>query len=224
MPKPQHHTGNAKHFIAPFEVVIHNKPNDCWVSILGKVLNITPLIVEFKDSNSIRPLIAYAGKDISHWFDRRTREINHRVHPVTGVLVPYCPHGSIPHINPEVPNTQWKPIHVPWWEDPNYVVGDLTKKVRPIRIRNMLTFDEAQINVCCEDSILRIAERYSIFNSDPLSYAWKYFETELEMEKNLEENGVMDERDLLTDLGLPKDLYVPTITIYYKDDFKWEDQ
>lgn len=54
-----------------------------------------------------------------------------------------------------------------------YQVGLLTKRVRPIRIINMLTQQEVLINVCAEDTFYRIAERYSPFCQDSDSYAWR---------------------------------------------------
>jgi len=38
--------GPAPHrrYYTPAEVAIHNKENDCWVSFLGKVYDLTPLI------------------------------------------------------------------------------------------------------------------------------------------------------------------------------------
>lgn len=105
-------------YIAPFEVVIHNKPNDCWVSFLGKVYNITPLIKQYQGENCVRPLIAFAGKDISDWFDAKTGDIQHYIHPITGVRVPYCPHGRIPHVEIQIPSTEWRPLkRTPWWFD-----------------------------------------------------------------------------------------------------------
>lgn len=108
---------------APFEVVIHNKPNDCWVSLLGKVLDITPLIKEYAGDKCIKPLLAMAGKDISHWFDERTGDIQHYIHPETGVRVPYCPHGLLPDVSVVVPATSWKPLESPpWWKNEKYQV------------------------------------------------------------------------------------------------------
>lgn len=108
---------------APFEVVIHNKPNDCWVSLLGKVLDITPLIKEYSGEKCIKPLLAMAGKDISHWFDERTGDIQHYIHPETGVRVPYCPHGLLPDVSVVVPATSWKPLESPpWWKNEKYQV------------------------------------------------------------------------------------------------------
>ena len=104
---------------APFEVVIHNSPSDCWVSFLGKVFDITPIIKQYEDQSCIKPLVAMAGKDISHWFDDKTGDIQQYIHPETGVKVPYCPHGPLPDIPVEVPATSWMPLldRSPWWKD-----------------------------------------------------------------------------------------------------------
>lgn len=103
---------------APFEVIIHNQPNDCWLSFLGKVFDVTPLVKQYKDKDCIKPILAFAGKDVSHWFDEKTGEIRHFIHPVTGVEVPYCPHGPIPDVKCQVPSTEWRPIDgTPWWHN-----------------------------------------------------------------------------------------------------------
>lgn len=106
----------------PFEVIIHNTPNDCWLSFLGKVFDATPVIKKHKEENCVKPLIAFAGKDVSHWFNERTGDIQHYIHPVTGVEVPYCPHGRIPDVHYEVPTTLWRPLDgPPWWKDSKLV-------------------------------------------------------------------------------------------------------
>lgn len=43
------------------------------------------------------------------------------------------------------------------------------------------------------------------------------------MDKTLEENGIPDEMDTFTNLGLPANLYIPGIFVYHNDDLKWED-
>lgn len=68
-------TSKIRYYL-PSDVVLHNKPNDIWVSFLGKVCDITPLIKEFKGKGVTKPLLAYAGKDISHWFDKRTQDVS----------------------------------------------------------------------------------------------------------------------------------------------------
>ena len=100
----------------PFEVILHNKPDDCWISFLGKVFDVTPLIKQYKREDCVKPLIAFAGKDVSNWFDERTGDIQYRVHPITGVEVPYLPHGPLPETECEVPSTKWRPYeNPPWW-------------------------------------------------------------------------------------------------------------
>lgn len=207
---------------APFEVVVHNSPDDCWISFLGKVFNITTLIAKYSGQKCIKPLLAMAGKDVSHWFDPATGDIQQHIQPETGVRVPYCPHGVLPDVSSEVPATSWKPLDgLPWWKNENYQVGLLTKKTRPIRIMNMLTLAEVTINVCCEDTFERILERYTLFNSDASSYTWRYLDKNIDMSKTMEENGIPDERDVFTDLGLPQNFYLPSIFLYYNDDMKW---
>lgn len=43
------------------------------------------------------------------------------------------------------------------------------------------------------------------------------------MNKTMEENGIPDERDLFTDLGIPQNSYIPSILLYYNDDLKYFD-
>ncbi|KAL1491852.1 hypothetical protein ABEB36_012387 [Hypothenemus hampei] len=209
--------------IAPFEVVVHNTPHDCWISFLGKVYNITLLIKRHNGEKCIKPLLAMAGKDVSHWFDPKTGDIKLHVHPETGVKVAYCPHGPLPDVPLEVPATSWQGLDPkPWWKDDDkYQIGWLSQKVRPIRIINMLTLSEVTMNVCCEDTFFRILERYKLFNSDAETYTWRYLDTNLDMSKTLEENGIPDEREKFTELGLPPNFYVPSIFLYYNDDLKW---
>ncbi|KAJ8918875.1 hypothetical protein NQ315_011167 [Exocentrus adspersus] len=209
-------------YYAPFEVVVHNAPDDCWVSFLGKVFNITPLLKKYEGDKCTQPLITFAGKDISHWFDEKTGDIQYYIHPETGCRVPYCPHGPIPDVSVEVPATSWKPLRrLPWWQDERYQIGLLTKRVRPVRIVNMMCPKEIVLNVCCEDTFARILQRYLMFNCDAESYTWRYLDRPIIMEKTMEENGIPDERDLFTDLGIPQNYYVPTILLYYNDDLKY---
>ncbi|EEB19742.1 Cytochrome b5 isoform, putative [Pediculus humanus corporis] len=131
-------------YYLPTDVILHNKPEDCWVSFLGKVCDVTPIVKEYENEKEVKPLLAHAGKDISHWFDERTQDIKYMIHPVTGVKVPYCPHGPIPHVHPQVPSTKWQPLPgvkrpydgLPWWRNKKYVVGLLSKNPRPLKIVN----------------------------------------------------------------------------------------
>lgn len=75
-------------------------------------------------------------------------QIRHYIHPVTGVRVPFLPHGVLPHVGIHVPSTEWQPLNKePWWFDPSYVIGMVTKNARPMRIMNVLTGQENVIEV-----------------------------------------------------------------------------
>lgn len=58
-----------KKYWKPADVALHNRPEDCWVSFNGIVMDLTPLVQEYRNRPEILPLLAEAGKDISHWFD-----------------------------------------------------------------------------------------------------------------------------------------------------------
>lgn len=81
-------------------------------------------------------IIAFAGKDVSHWFKGQTWI--HHTHPIITSETPYYRFG--PGISqPVVPSTRWRPYVDPWWLDPKLVIGNATAKTRPIRILNTLT-------------------------------------------------------------------------------------
>lgn len=89
----------------------------------------------------------------------------------------------------------------------------------------MLTRTEDVINTCEEETINDIRDRYMEFNQHGQSYTWKAlldgeFAT-LDMSKTLEENGVVDETEKFSGLGLDEDFYVPTLHIYFNDDLTY---
>ncbi|XP_046389609.1 cytochrome b5 domain-containing protein 1 [Ischnura elegans] len=206
----------------PSDVVIHNQPCDLWVSYLGNVYNLTPLIVEFTNIGAvklIKPLLAFGGKDISEWFNPDTGELRTYTHPITWTTAPYTPHGTLPHLGPLMPTSLWKPLtKKPWWKDTRYMIGRLTAKARPIRILNVLTGHDDQIEVCCEDTLNRIQERYLFLNNHSGSYTWKFEGRVLNMNLTLAENGIPDEREEFIELLLPEKFYIPAIMIYNNDD------
>lgn len=67
---------NELPYFLPSDVVLHNQPDDIWLSLLGFVYDLTPLIKEYKGRKEIKPLLAYAGKDISHWFNKKTKDVS----------------------------------------------------------------------------------------------------------------------------------------------------
>lgn len=62
-------------YFTPGEVAAHNTPEDCWVSYLGRVYDLTPLCAEHAGSILLKPILTHAGKDISHWFDPSTKDV-----------------------------------------------------------------------------------------------------------------------------------------------------
>ena len=99
------------------------------------------------------------------------------------------------HVPPPHPDASWSPnFDVPWWKDfTKYMIGHLTVKTRKLRIINMLTKHDDIIEVCTEESLNEILERYLELNSHAASYTWKREGRILDMAKNLEENEIPDE-------------------------------
>lgn len=201
------------------EVSIHNKPHCCWVVIFGLVRDLSPLLQEYRGKPEVATLLKFAGEDISHWFDQETGDIRYFIHPETAVRVPFTPFGTIPHVDTHLPSYHWKGLKtVPWWKDERYIIGKVTNKTLPINIVNVLTHQSIRLEVCCEDTLRRIEERYSKFNSNTQQYLWKYNGQVLDMDKTLEENGIVDRLDLFDAYFMPRDYYVPSIFIYFMDE------
>lgn len=144
----------------------------------------------------------------------------HYIHPETGIRVPYCPHGRIPDVPCFVPNSNWRPTDPPWWQDEQLQIGWLSRNVRPLRVLNMLTFKQVQINVCSEDTFFRIKERYRPFCRNIEYYLWRYFDKTIKMDQTMEENGIIDERECFLHLDLPQQFYVPCVFVYFSDNLK----
>ena len=74
------------------------------------------------------------------------------------------------------------------------------------------------MEVACEESINEILDRYLVINCHAASYTWKRLGAVLDMSKTLEQNGIPDEREELTKLGIHHDDYVPALHLYFNDD------
>jgi len=206
-------------YFTPREVAEHNTYDDLWVSWLGNVYDLTSLSLEHRGDILLNPIIKNAGKDISHWFDKNTKNIRMHMNPKLGCMCPYTPDGRFIHIPPPAPYANWKPtVETPWWEDSKYCIGKLSKKTRKIRIVNTLTKDEHIIEVCSEESLNAIQDRYLKLNAHSKGYIWKRLGNLLDMEKTLEENNVKDESQEFEMLGMDEEEYLPVIHIYFSDD------
>ncbi|CAM4708169.1 cytochrome b5 domain-containing protein 1 [Caretta caretta] len=206
-------------YFTPREVAAHARPGDLWVSFLGRVSDLSPLVRQHEGDVLLRPILEAAGKDISHWFNPKTRDIQTHVDPLTGCVKYYTPQGRFIHIPPQLPRSDWaNDFGLPWWKDSKYEVGILASKTRHIRIVNTLTSQEHMLEVCAEESMWEILRRYLPHNAHAASYTWKYEGVNLDMDKTLEQNKIPDEDVEFYQLNLDSDLYTPGILLYFNDD------
>ncbi|KAG8141057.1 hypothetical protein E2320_003698 [Naja naja] len=206
-------------YFTPREVSVHNRPWDLWVSYLGQVYDLSPLSEEYKGDLLMKPLLEVAGKDISHWFNPRTKDIQTHVDPLTGCLKYYTPQGRFVHIPPPLPRSDWaNDFGVPWWKNPIYEIGTLSAKTRHIRIINTLTSQEQTLEVCSEETMWEILRRYLPYNAHAASYTWKYHGVCLDMDKNLQDNYIPDEDEEFYQLNMDADAFTTAILLYFNDD------
>ncbi|XP_004571634.1 cytochrome b5 domain-containing protein 1 [Maylandia zebra] len=210
--------GRPRYF-TPSEVAAHNTAEDLWVSFLGKVYDLSPLMSQYKGDVLLLPIMEFAGKDISSWFDPKTEDILKYVDPLTCCVAYYTPRGRFLHIPPNGPRSDWdSDIGQPWWRDSRYEVGLLSAKTRWMRIINTLTSQEQRMEVCSEETLNEILQRYLRYNSHARSYTWKYNGAVLDMNKTLSENNVPDNDLELEQLRLDRDAFTPAILLHYNDD------
>ncbi len=91
-----------------------------------------------------------------------------------------------------------------------------------IKITNMMTRSEDTIQICQEETIADVRNRYMEYNLNSNSYTWKALINGefvlLKLELTLEQNGIKDESESFVRLGMDEDFTVPNIHIYYNDD------
>lgn len=136
------------------EVVVHNRHDDIWVIVNGKVIDLTSFFVRIQGLISpvslkismvrielalksvfqkpLQELLAYAGKDLSHFFDAHGR-------PLTRISV----EGNIqPRLVATLEPTKCTEEAcelLNWWNEPHYVIGEITQQERRLCIVNTLT-------------------------------------------------------------------------------------
>ncbi|KAJ3332581.1 Cytochrome b5 domain-containing protein 1 [Blyttiomyces sp. JEL0837] len=208
-------------YYTPAEVELHNAPHDIWMSWLGYVYDLSVLFDDKEGDPLLAPILKNAGKDISHWFDRRTGDLKVHVNPLTDTVTAYTPEGRFLHVPPPLPRADWasSETFTPWWLDKDtYCIGKLSERTRKIRIINTLTRDEHIIEVCNEERLSAIQERYMALNSHAKGYMWKRLGALLDMSLTLEQNGIRDEGIMMDRLGMDDEQYLPTIHLYFSDD------
>mmetsp|Transcript_5282 Transcript_5282/g.19745 ORF Transcript_5282/g.19745 Transcript_5282/m.19745 type:complete len:444 (-) Transcript_5282:56-1387(-) len=206
-------------FYTPKEVALHDTPADLWVSLLGRVYNLTPLVSQYKGSPLVQPLYQAAGTDISHWFDA-SGNVKTWIDPITNSRAFYTPMGRFVHVpspHMTVDSDQEEKVEKPWWMDGRYQIGQLATKTRMIRIVNTLTHQDHEMEVSTSETLNQILQRYKEFNDHAGSYTWKRLGKILDMNKTLSQNGIEEEDEELT----MTDNYIPTLHIYYNDDLKF---
>ncbi|PAA56118.1 hypothetical protein BOX15_Mlig003773g3 [Macrostomum lignano] len=207
-------------YFTPNEVAVHNTVDSLWVSFLGKVYDLTTLCYKHQGSILLKPIISNAGKDISHWFDPKTRDIRTHTDPVSGCRMPYTPHGRFVHVAPPYPSSDWcNDFGRPWWRDEAaYCIGLLSVKTRFVRVINTLTQQKQVIEVCSEETLQEILQRYLKHNAHAASYTWKYDRRELDMEKTLADNDIPDEDEEFYELKIDEEKHLQQLHLYFNDD------
>jgi hypothetical protein len=154
------------------DVALHCHHGDLWLSVLGRVLNLTGLVAKHSGS-SVQPLIDAAGTDVSHWFDPSTGDVRTHVSPLTEHEAPYTPrrNGGVAFLHvpdhSRVGSDVEAPPEVPWWRDESLMVGRLTARSRKVRLLNMESTLEVTLEVPSEEIIGDIATRYIKLVFDP---------------------------------------------------------
>jgi len=207
-----------KRYYTPADIGKHCSSHDCWVSFLGNVFDLTPLLAEHKGPLA-GPIIAAAGTDISHWFDATSGQPKTHIDPVTGMEEIYCPWGRYIHVPPQGPDSSWATNFAePWWVDKKYFIGLRTQRLRKVTIVNLLTQQKDTIEVPVEETVEEIKDRYLVLNAHAASYTWKRLGKPLNMEKTLEENGMPDATVEFVQLAMDPDDHIPVIHLYFNDD------
>ncbi|KAI8900618.1 hypothetical protein BC833DRAFT_618363 [Globomyces pollinis-pini] len=205
-------------YFTPEQVSLHNSPEDCWLSWLGCVYDLTDLVAKHDGSPKLTPILANAGQDISHWFDSKTGELKTQIHLLSGIETTSTPIGKFLDVGPHLPRTDWTIPNdfVPWWKDQRRCLGYLSAKTRKIRIVNTLTKDEHILEVCSEDTLSAIQDRYNAINAHAKGYMWKRLSVLLDMSLTLAENGMKDEDEIFDQLGMNSDQWLPVIHLYFR--------
>ena len=72
--------------------------------------------------------------------------------------------------------------------------------------------------VCSEEILSEILQRYLVYNKHAASYTWKYNGNNLDMNKTLEANDVIDESEEFYQLSMDEDQFLPALHLYFNDD------
>lgn len=136
--------------------------------MLGPFFN---LVVRDDAGPLVAPMIEKAGSDVTEWFDHLTGDVKYHTDPDTNLKVPFTPMGRFMHVPPKDPTSDWKnDFGTPWWRDQKYLIGSLSKSTRLVRIVNVLSKQEKLLEVCAEENLKEVLDRYLAWNNHADSY------------------------------------------------------
>jgi hypothetical protein len=201
---------------------------DCWVTLFGKVYDLTRLLAAGHGTLA-EPLLEAAGGDVTHWFTRGADgaiAVKTFCDPATNLTSPYTPQGRFIHVPLMAPSSaQGDDFQAPWWApDSGFVVGLLSAAPRRVRIINTLTSHDHVVEFGAENSVEDMQARYVEYNGHCGSYTWKALKDgvfrPLDVSKTLAAQGVGDDAEELARLGLDADHpdFLPTLVIAFNDD------
>ena len=168
------------------------------------------------------------GKDVSHWFDPRTKEPKKRMCSKTGIRDFFCRDGTFLHMKTFLPfsvDANSKPEkgeqeQVPWWKDSQYIIGRLSPKEVRLQVINMLTKEKNELQIAPQETFNEILNRYKEVNEYASAYIWKNLDNQvLFMKKSFKDNRFNDQTELFTTLRIPEsEWFMPTVLVYFADD------
>lgn len=194
------------------EVVVHKCVHNFWIIIYGKILDLTSFLETRTSSmtKSLELLLQYGGKDLSHFFDKETGKPIMRM-TASGNMVPI-----FPPVLEKSDSDYFGNRHLYWWNDPMYVIGQITSQPRKIRIINTLLATTQKMVVCEEDTIKDIQMKYRVYNWNYENYHWRKYDAERDVylglciERTLSENGLL--------LQEYKDPHTPSLWLFFKEE------
>lgn len=154
-------------------------------------------------------LLQYGGKDLSHFFHLDKT-------PITRVSAKGNTVPVFPPVLEKCGSDFFGSRQLSWWQDPVYIIGQITNQPRKIRVINTLTATTQKIVVCEEDTIQEIKKKYSRYNWNHQNYHWHKYDSERDLyeelclDKTLTENGF-----LLHEYQEP---HTPSLWLFYKDE------
>ena len=199
------------------DVASHCTAGNCWLIIYNYVLDVSSIIASCS-THFASPMIQAAGTDISHWFVLDKKSGSFRPKTVMNLpdsvsSRPFAPLGLFMHLDEDLDTPA-----IPWWNDQSLIIGHLAASTRLLRVVNMLSKQEALLEVPVEETLLEIQERYMVYNRHACSYTWKRLGRPLRLDKTLDENSVPDETQVMHAIGLDPEAHIPILHLYFNDD------